>query len=225
MKSIAKFLAIGVLTASTTLAAHATPINGSISGNDDLAVFNNANATFGGLGTINFGASGSVSSVPVGLGGFFTNGQPMTFYQNPQAPAMGTGDFFYSPTAGGTLTLAGSTPTSGGVEVFSVTEAGETLAFYVTSDTTMAVFGNSTNLPEGVLLTGTGYFIETGAVNYDTTPASFTLNGSNSTSVFSFGGTATANPPGVPEPSSLMLLGTGLVSAAGMAFRRRRAIG
>ena len=38
-----------------------------------------------------------------------------------------------------------------------------------------------------------------------------------------FSGSLTQNPvPGVPEPSSLMMLGTGLMSAAGMLVRRRR---
>jgi hypothetical protein len=35
-------------------------------------------------------------------------------------------------------------------------------------------------------------------------------------------GTLVGTPPPVPEPSSLMLLGTGLMSAAGMLFRRRQ---
>jgi hypothetical protein len=218
MKNIAKFLALGVFAASTTLASHATPITGSISGNDDLATFNNA------AGTLNFGASGSVASNPTGSSftPYFTNGAPMTFYQDTQAGS--GGNFFYSTIVGGTLTLPGSTPTSGGVEVFSVNEGGEMLAFYVTSDTTMALFGTPSSTPQGLLLTGTGYFIENGVASFDTTPATFTLNGSESAgSVFSFGGTATATAP-TPEPSSLMLLGTGLFSAAGIVFRRRRAV-
>jgi hypothetical protein len=44
--------------------------------------------------------------------------------------------------------------------------------------------------------------------------------GGNESSGLDFDGTLTANP--APEPSSLMLLGTGLTGAAGMFFRRRR---
>jgi hypothetical protein len=219
MKNIARFLALGVVAASTTLTAHATPITGSISGNDDLATFNNSN------GTLNFGPSGFVSSNPTGSSftPYFTNGAPMTFFQDSQAGS--GGNFFYSTTVNGTLTIPGSTATSGGVEVFSVAENGETLAFFVTSDTTMALFGTPSSTPQGLLLTGNGYFTENGVANFDTTPATFTLNGSESAgSVFSFGGTATATATApVPEPSSLMLLGTGIFGAAGMVFRRRRA--
>jgi hypothetical protein len=222
MKFIPKLLALGVIAASTTLASYATPIIGSISGDDDLATFNNAN------GTINFGASGFVSSVPTGSSftPYFTNDAAMTFYQNTQAGS--GGNFFYSTTPGGTLTLPGSTATSGGVEVFSVTEAGETLAFFVTSSTTNALFGTPSSTPQGLLLTGTGYFTETGVTNFDTTSATFTLNGSESTgNVFSFGGTAAASAlttTPIPEPSSLMLFGSGVIGAAGMVFRKRRSV-
>jgi hypothetical protein len=218
MKLIAKFFAFGVIAASATLAANASPIIGSISGNDDLAVFNNA------TGTINFGASGTVSSNPVGstIAPYFSNGMAMTFYQDTLAGS--NGNFFYNPIAGGSVgPLPGSTATTGGVEVFSITSPnGVTLAFYTTYDFTQAAFGTAASTPQGVLLTGLGYFTETG---YDPTPGTFTLNGSESAGgVFSFGGTATATPVVTPEPNSLILLGTGLVSAAGVGFRKRRTI-
>ena len=65
--------------------------------------------------------------------------------------------------------------------------------------------------------TGEGYVTEAG---YTNTPVDFSLtNDSTGTGIkaFSFSIVSTA-----PEPSSLALLGSGVVSAAGMMFRRRR---
>ncbi len=154
MKSIVKFLASGVFAASFTLAAHATAISGSIAGNDNNATYNNtASIVVGGqtVDLLTFGNPGTVSGTPVGLGGYFHDLDTMTFYAGP-GPG---GSFFYSPTAGTTLTVAGSTATSGGAEVFSVTNttANETLAFYVTSDTTAYDPADNTSL----VINGTGY--------------------------------------------------------------------
>jgi hypothetical protein len=215
MNHIGKLIAFGVIAASTTLSAHAVAINGSISGNDTNATFNNS------TGLINFGPTGVVSSLPTGttIAPYFnTSGYPMTFNSaaNP---------FHYATTVGATLTLPGSTATTGGVQVFQIIENGETLTYYVTSDTTQQLTGTPTSLPELLGLTGTGYFTETGVVNYDTTPASFTISASTvDGAVFSFGGTAATVPGTVtPEPSSLLLLGTGLLSAAGVVTRKGRA--
>jgi hypothetical protein len=216
MNHIGKLIAFGVFAASTTVAAHAVAITGSISGNDTNATFNNS------TGNIFFGPTGVVSSLPTGATitpYFTTSGYPMTFNSaaNP---------FFYSTSAGGTLTIPGSTATTGGVQVFQIIDNGETLTYFVTSDTTVSLTGTPTSLPELLSLVGTGYFTETGVVNYSTTAANFTISGSTvDGAVFSFGGTAATLPGTVtPEPSSLMLLGTGLLSAAGMATRKRRAI-
>ena len=68
-----------------------------------------------------------------------------------------------------------------------------------------------------ITATGTGMFTETG---YSATPGTFILQSSNSgTTSLDITGTATAV---TPEPNSLVLMGTGLLAAAGMLFMRRR---
>jgi hypothetical protein len=106
---------------------------------------------------------------------------------------------------------------------FTITENGETASFVVTSVTSDTV----TDLGNGATVlnaTGTGTYTMSGVVN-GTGLATFTdtsqsANGVNQQTTFS----ASTNvvPPAVPEPSSLILLGTGLLSSAGVLLRRRR---
>ena len=217
MKTLARVAALAAVSIASLGVASASTIGsyGTLTGNGGGGFVNpgfiNSALTIGGANTYNIGTGGGVWTAPTG-------GSSWVGANANDCPSCGNVE------ANGTYTF---------ISTFTAT-AGSTGSITVMADDTTSVLLNGTTITMAAGTATAGKC--TIATPNCTVPVTYTLTGFvNGVNTLTFGvqqiyGNANGvdfsgvvNASAVPEPSSLMLLGTGLVGSAGMFFRRLRA--
>jgi hypothetical protein len=161
-----------------------------------------------GPGSLSFGPAGSGSGVT-----FSTNS--VTFWGTQEIVGTSTGSLSIFTGIVSAINIPSFSALAPGTEFFSTTSTDGThtvLDFFLNSITTTDV--------SGILnIIGTGFFTDSASTGDTPATLDFSTSGNgNGMTITAF--EASSGVSATPEPGSLLLLGTGLLSAAGIARRK-----
>jgi hypothetical protein len=246
MKNIGKFAVLGALLAASASFAHADTILaaswGSTTGYNPSGIVTAGNTAMKYVGDITYGSyAAMVAAFPLGTNPTtgFSSVNTTAFDLNPgtswTTPATGSAYVGYTATAGPVGTVD---PPYGFYEFTTTFLTNVSGILNVFADDSTAVYLSGTSSPIIPLgnLGGDTHCSDNKPDCVSADSIAFTATaGQTLTFIVQQGGitgqSPNMDPSGVdfnvaatPEPSSLMLLGTGLMSAAGMMFRRRATV-